>query len=99
MISLLGGEFVQIVIHALEEGTFFAKIVVRQGDDLIEIDYRPSDAIAVGAAIDIPIFVEESVLDEASSEPISGIQPPEHPGWMPDFGEEERDDESEQEFG
>ncbi len=98
-ISLLGGDLVQIVIHALEEGTFFAKIVVRQNDDLIEIDCRPSDAIALGAAVDIPIFVEESVLDEASSEPVSGIQPPEHPGWMPDFGEEERDDDSEQEFG
>ena len=39
-ISLLGGDLVQIVIHALEEGTFFAKIVVRQNDDLIEIDLR-----------------------------------------------------------
>ena len=57
--------------HALEEGTFFAKLVVRQGDALVEVDARPSDAIALGAAArHVRIFVAESVLEEASSEPI-----------------------------
>lgn len=93
VIELLGGTLVQIVIHALEEGTFFAKLVIRQGDEMVEVDSRPSDAIALGVRSDVPIFVVDSVLEEASSEPTTDQQPPEHPGWMPDFDDAE--DESE----
>ncbi len=54
----------QIVISELRESTFFAKLVVRRGGETFEIDSRPSDAIAVGAGTDTPIFVDESVLRE-----------------------------------
>lgn len=53
-----------IMIDELRDGTFFAKIIVQQGDVEHVIDSRPSDAIALGIAHEIPIFVEESVLDE-----------------------------------
>ena len=45
-------------------GTFFARLYVRQGDQVLDIDSRPSDAIALGVATDVPIFVEEHVLEE-----------------------------------
>ncbi len=44
---------------------FFARLFLRQGDKVLEIDARPSDAIALGAATDVPIYVEEQVLEEA----------------------------------
>lgn len=54
----------QIVISELRDSTFFAKLVVRRGGETFEIDSRPSDAIAVGAGTDTPIFVDESILRE-----------------------------------
>jgi bifunctional DNase/RNase len=58
-----------VTICDLAEHTFFASINIRTKDgDLLEIDSRPSDAIALGAANDIPIFVEEHVLDGAQQD-------------------------------
>jgi len=54
----------QIVISELREGTFYAKLVIRQDGRLLEIDSRPSDALAIGAGSDVPLFVDESVLRE-----------------------------------
>lgn len=54
----------RIVIHELRESTFFAKLVVRRQQELIEIDSRPSDAIAVVAGTEVPILVDDSVLNE-----------------------------------
>lgn len=55
----------QIVINELRDSTFYAKLVLRRnGGEVIEIDARPSDAIAIGAGSDAPIFVDESVLRE-----------------------------------
>jgi len=61
----LGAELEKIVITDLKKSTFFARLYLRKGDDLIEIDSRPSDAIALGVGDEIPIFVSEEVLDEA----------------------------------
>lgn len=54
-----------IVINDLSEGTFYAKIIVARGDQLFEIDARPSDAIAVCVRFGSSIYVEERVLAEA----------------------------------
>lgn len=54
----------QIVISELRDSTFYAKLVVRSNGDLIEIDSRPSDAIAVAAGSETPIFVDDAVLNE-----------------------------------
>ncbi|GAA4438782.1 bifunctional nuclease family protein [Ravibacter arvi] len=55
----------EIVISDLREGIFFAQIIC--GDDItnVEIDARPSDAIAIGLRFDAPIYVAEKILDEA----------------------------------
>ncbi len=54
----------KIVISELRDSTFYAKLVLRRNGELLEVDSRPSDAIAVGAGTAVPIFVDESVLDE-----------------------------------
>lgn len=54
----------QIVISELRDSTFYAKLVLRRNGELLEVDSRPSDALAVGAGTAVPIFVDESVLDE-----------------------------------
>jgi bifunctional DNase/RNase len=58
----LSGELEKIVIHELRDHIFFAKLVMRQNGKLIEVDARPSDAIALGVASDTSIYVDESVL-------------------------------------
>jgi bifunctional DNase/RNase len=55
----------EIVISDLKEGVFFAKIVCSNSGRTIEIDARPSDAIAIGLRFNVPIFTFESVLSEA----------------------------------
>lgn len=64
VIEQLGARLERIVINDLREHTFFARLILRQGEQLVNVDSRPSDAIALGAAVDVPIYVEEHVLDE-----------------------------------
>jgi bifunctional DNase/RNase len=68
VIEHLDGRLKEIVINDLSEGTFFAKLVVEQNGQTIEVDARPSDAIALGVAEDVPIYVAEHVLSEAQSD-------------------------------
>jgi len=64
LIDRLDCRIEQVVINELRDSTFFAKLVLRRDGELIEVDSRPSDAIAVGAGTAIPIFVDDSVLKE-----------------------------------
>jgi hypothetical protein len=66
VIAALGAEVDRIVVNDLKNGTFYARLILRQGDRTIEIDSRPSDAIALGAATDVPIYVEDHVLEEVT---------------------------------
>lgn len=66
VITSLGGTLESITITNLTEHTFFATLDIRKenGEEL-HVDSRPSDAIALGIAGDVPIYVEEDVLDSA----------------------------------
>ncbi len=64
VIEELGGQIERIEINNLQDHTFFARIFIRQDGQVIEIDSRPSDAIALGVATTVPIYVAEHVLDE-----------------------------------
>jgi len=55
----------EILISDLREGVFFAKIVCTDGINTIQIDARPSDAIAIGLRFEVPIFTYENILSEA----------------------------------
>ncbi len=63
----LGGEVQDVVITRLKDHTYFAVIRLRKNGELIELDSRPSDAIALSVHFDpnIPILVEEEVLRSA----------------------------------
>lgn len=65
----LNGELEKIVIHDLRDHTFYAKLVIRHNGELVEVDSRPSDAIALGAGTDTPIYVDESVLRQVCEAP------------------------------
>ena len=64
VITELGGAMERIEIHNLQDHTFFARIHIRQNGNTVKIDSRPSDAIALGVATQVPIYVAEHVLDE-----------------------------------
>lgn len=55
----------EIIISDLKEGVFFAKIVCSNGAEQVEIDARPSDAIAIGLRFDAEIYTYEAILAEA----------------------------------
>ena len=63
VIEQLGGTIERIEINNLQDRTFFARIHIRQNGQTIEIDSRPSDAIALGVATTVPIYVAEHVLE------------------------------------
>jgi bifunctional DNase/RNase len=56
----------QVVINDLIDGTFYAEITILKNGSKHLISARPSDAIALAVRMDVPIFAEEKVLDEAS---------------------------------
>ncbi len=64
VIEQMGGEILKVVIHDLREHTFYARIHISQQGREIEVDSRPSDAIALASGLQVPIFVEDSVFEK-----------------------------------
>jgi len=65
LIEQLGGTVSYIVVNDLANDTFFARIVLDVHGTKMEIDSRPSDAIALAVRVEAPIFAEDTVLDRA----------------------------------
>ncbi len=63
-VELLGGELQDIYINELREHTYFAKLRIRHDGELVEVDSRPSDAIALAVTVDVPIYVAEDIIEE-----------------------------------
>jgi bifunctional DNase/RNase len=80
----LGGELVHIQIDAIRDDTYVGAVFVRQGTEIIEVDARPSDAIALAIGSRVPIYVAEEVLEKAGVKTDEGI--PKSPGPIPDLG-------------
>lgn len=104
IIRQMGGVVNRVVVTDLRDSTFFAVIEISAMEDIVLIDARPSDAIALALRVDCPIFVKESVLESSRIEGISQVideeeddfdeeieWPDELPGDF-DFGDE--DDEA-----
>ena len=64
VIEQMGGQIQKVVINDLRDHTFYAVIHVHAHGKHIEIDSRPSDAIALSAGLEIPLFVDEQVFDQ-----------------------------------
>ena len=65
VIGDLGGSIHSIVVSELKNDTFFAKIVIDSNGTLIEIDARPSDALALAVRSEAPIYAEDEVVEKA----------------------------------
>jgi bifunctional DNase/RNase len=67
ILEQVGVEFDQVLVNDLKEGTYYARIHLINGGKVIEVDSRPSDAIALALRFHRPIFVERSLFDSAPS--------------------------------
>jgi uncharacterized protein len=68
MLEQLDAQVVRITVTELRESTFYASITVQTNGNEIEIDSRPSDAIALAIRADAPIFADERVIEESAVE-------------------------------
>jgi bifunctional DNase/RNase len=64
VIEVLGASVKEVVIAELREGTFYAKIVFEYSD--LEVDARPSDAIALAVRTNAPLYIDEAIMDEVA---------------------------------
>ena len=90
-IRSLGGTLKEIIINDLKEGTFYATLVVEQDGREVEIDSRPSDAIALGVSESVPIYVAEHVLSQTEADAAASFEA------QQDEPEEDEDDDDEDE--
>ncbi len=74
VIRELGGNVVHIFINDLRSDVYFARIVIDVNGNQIEIDSRPSDAIALAVRVKAPIFVSDSVMERAVVEPEEDVE-------------------------
>jgi len=72
IIEKLKGKVDKVVINDLKHNTFYARIVMRKNGESIQIDSRPSDAIALALRLKVPIYIDEAVMDKVAvgSKPI-----------------------------
>jgi uncharacterized protein len=68
MLEQLGAQVIRITVTELRENTFYAQITVQQDGSEVEIDSRPSDAIALAIRADAPIFAADEVIEESAIE-------------------------------
>ncbi|WP_415716790.1 bifunctional nuclease family protein [Maridesulfovibrio sp.] len=70
-VATFGGEVVSVDIVDIEQGTFYAEIIVRKDGELVAIDSRPSDAVALAVRAGCPVRVSQKVLDVAGTKDIA----------------------------
>ena len=68
MLGELGVEIVRITVTELKENTFYASITIQHDGAELEIDSRPSDAIALAVRAEAPIYAAEDVIEESAIE-------------------------------
>lgn len=78
VIGEMGGDISHILVSDLRDDTFYAVITVNVNGATLEIDSRPSDAIALAVRAGVPIFVADTVMDQASITPEEDIIEGEH---------------------
>ncbi|MFN0071135.1 MAG: bifunctional nuclease family protein [Chloroflexota bacterium] len=69
LVSGLGGDLNRVVVNNVTDTTFYAKVIMSTNGREVEIDSRPSDAIALALRAKVPIFADVTVLDKASTGP------------------------------
>lgn len=79
LLNELDGRIERVVVTELREGTYYAVVFLRSGGRLLEIDSRPSDAIALALRTGAPVFVETSLFDAEEPEEIEELETLEPP--------------------
>jgi bifunctional DNase/RNase len=74
IIEQMGAQVAHIVVTELKNDTFYANIVMDVNGKNVEIDARPSDAIALAVRVSAPLFVAEQVMEDASIIPETGLE-------------------------
>ena len=74
MIRELDGKVVHILINDLRHDVYYARIVIDIGGKQIEVDSRPSDAVALAVRVKAPIFVADAVMERHSIEPEEDVE-------------------------
>ncbi len=74
VIDQMGAKISHVVVSELKNDTFFARIVMDMNGKSIEIDARPSDAIALAVRVNAPLFVADQVMAEAAIVPETGLE-------------------------
>jgi bifunctional DNase/RNase len=67
MVDGLGAEVSRVVITAIQENTFFARIILSREQEIISIDARPSDSVALAVRAQCPIYLTEELLESQAS--------------------------------
>ncbi|MCK5114430.1 MAG: bifunctional nuclease family protein [Phycisphaerae bacterium] len=70
IIEAMGGRLEKVVIDDLVDHTFYAKLHISRNGETVEVDARPSDAVALVASMDVPMFVNESIFSKAMQKDI-----------------------------
>lgn len=68
VVEQMGGELRDVYICELRDHTYYAKLRIRLNGEMVEVDCRPSDAVALAVTASVPIYVAEDVLDEVCGE-------------------------------
>ena len=81
----------RVVVTDLREDTFFAVIWLERGGEMVSVDARPSDALAVALRVDCPIFVDEIVLKNSkiTANPLDKISPEELRRYLESLNDED----------
>jgi bifunctional DNase/RNase len=74
VLQTLGAQVLRVNITELRDDVFYARIVLHVNGREMEIDSRPSDALALAVRVNVPIFVAETVMDEAASVPEEEVE-------------------------
>ena len=92
LIHDLNASLERVVITEIKDDTFHAILWLRQGDETLTIDSRPSDAIALALRADCPIYVAEHVMQTAklnTDGPSDGPTPEQLKGWLEGLNDED----------
>ncbi len=75
VITKMGAKVSHVLVNELRNDTFYARVVLDNNGHPLEVDSRPSDAIALAVRAKAPIFVAESVMEKAAIMPDEGMSP------------------------
>ena len=91
LVQGLNARITRVVVGSLHEDTFHATIWMDQGGEVVALDARPSDAIALALRSDCPIFVSKQVFDHAreASNTAASLSPEDLRRWLENLNDDE----------